>query len=70
MAPIISGNMPKNRFCITSISPKAVPSCLGLTNIGKVGIIIEQNMAIDIPMMETGTHRTHSYALRSDLVSI
>jgi len=46
------------------MSPKAVPSNLGLTIIGRVGIITAQNMPIAIPIKETGTHLIHSF-LRS-----
>jgi hypothetical protein len=30
-----------------------------LTNIGRVGMIIAQNIAIEIPIMVTGTHLAH-----------
>lgn len=57
-------------FCSTSIKPKAVPNCLGLTIIGKVGISTELKRANDIPIMETGTQRAHSDYLSDRLVSM
>jgi len=66
--PTIRGIDPRAKFCNISKRPNAVPSNFGLTIIGSVGMMTEQNKPIEIPIKETGTHLNHYNYLRDLLV--
>jgi hypothetical protein len=53
------GKTPKARFCSIYMIPKPVPSNLGLINMGTVGTMIEQKIAMQIPSKNEGIHLTN-----------
>jgi hypothetical protein len=49
--------------------PKPVPKSFGLTNMGIVGTIMVQNIAMHMPSKKQGIHLTHSVYLSNIFAS-
>ncbi len=59
IVPASNGKIPNAKFWTTYIIPNPDPNKLGLTNIGTVGTITVQNIAIHTPNNPVGNHLSH-----------